>query len=298
MLNVIFHPQYLGYSFGPGHPFWPQRAVQFLELLKGETWRFCILTPGKASDEDILLVHSREYLARVRRLNEEGGMLSLDTPVNPAVLEASYYSVAGSILALEKASEGERAMNLLGGLHHAETDDSSGFCIFNDHAIAIRKLQKERGIKRAAVLDIDVHAGNGTQEIFYTDPDVLTISIHQNPATFYPGTGFPWQTGVGRGKGYNLNLPLDPGTGEYEFLATLDIALKRLQEFPYEVLVLVFGVDTFKEDPLASIELEVSSYQKIGEKLKNLPNLAIMCAGGYSSRVPELWLSFLKGFMG
>lgn len=297
MLNIAYHSKYLSYHFGPGHPFWPERAAKFIELLKEENFLYRILTPEKAEDEDIILVHTPEYLARVRRLAEEGGRLSIDTPVTPEALEASFYSVSGSILALEKAAEGERAMNLLGGLHHAETNDSSGFCIFNDHAIAIRKLQKERGIRRAAVLDIDVHAGNGTQEIFYTDPNVLTISIHQNPATFYPGTGFPWQTGAGRGKGYNLNLPLDPGTGEYEYLATLEVALKRLKEFPYEVLVLVLGVDTFKEDPLAAIELEVESYAKIGEKLKNLPNLAIMCAGGYSPRVPELWLSFLKGFL-
>lgn len=296
-INVIFSESYLNYDFGPGHPFWPQRVVVFLEKIKKYKIPHEILVPEKAKDDDILLVHAQEYLQQVKQLAQEGGALSLDTPVNPGVLQAAYFSVGGSILALQQALKGERVMNLLGGLHHAGISSSSGFCIFNDHAIAIRKLQKEGEIKRAMIYDLDVHAGQGTQEIFYSDPKVFTISIHQDPTTLYPGTGFANEAGQGLGKGYNLNLPLFPGTGEKEYLEALDSVLPLTKKFPHDVIVLILGVDTYKEDPLANIQLEVDSYQKIGERFKRFPKLAVTCAGGYSKKTPDLWLSFLKGYL-
>lgn len=296
-LLVVYSDQYLRYDFGPGHPFWPERAKEFLRKLKKEKAPHEILTPERATDEDILLVHTKEYLARVKSLAREGGALSPDTPVNPQVLEASYWSVGGSILALRKALQGKRTMNLLGGLHHAGISDSSGFCIFNDHAVAIKKLQKEGKVRKALVFDIDVHAGQGTQEIFYRDPSVFTISFHQDPITLYPGTGFPEQKGSREGEGYNLNVTFPPGTGEEEYLEKLDSALPRARDFKPDVAVLVLGVDTFLEDPLAGLRLGEDTYRKIGERFKGFAKLAVMCAGGYSKKVPSLWLSFLRGFL-
>lgn len=296
-IKIVFHQKYLKYDFGPGHPFWAGRVVPFLEKLKKYKIPHDIVVPKKAVDEDILLVHTKDYLNQVKRLARERGALSIDTPVNPNVLEASYYSVGGSILALGRALKGERAMNLLGGLHHAGIDDSSGFCIFNDHAIAIKRLQKEKKIKKAMIYDIDVHAGQGTQEIFYQDPKVFTISLHQDPATLYPGTGFASQKGEGAGEGYNLNVPLSPGTTEKEYLQALDSVLPLAKKFTHDVTVLVLGVDTFEEDPLASIKLKEETYQKIGQRFKKFAKLAVMCAGGYSRKTPDLWLSFLKGYL-
>lgn len=296
-IKIIFHEAYLKYDFGPGHPFWVERAVPFLEKLKKYQIPHEILVPKRATDEDLLLVHSQNYLDRVKKLAKEGGALSLDTPVNPDVLEASYYSVGGSILALEEALKGEKTMNLLGGLHHAGTSNASGFCIFNDHSIAIRKLQQEKKIKKAMIFDLDVHAGQGTQEIFYADPKVFTISIHQDPTTLYPGTGFSHQKGIEAGEGYNLNIPLPPGTTEKEYLEALDSVLPIAKKFPHDIMVLVLGVDTFKDDPLANFQLEDETYQKIGERFQKFPKLAVMCAGGYSRKTPDLWLSFLKGYL-
>ena len=156
------------------------------------------------------------------------------------------------------------------------------------------KQSKKLGIKTAAVLDLDVHAGNGTQEIFYSDPSVLTISIHQDPTFFYPGTGFAEQTGEGRGKGFNLNYPIPPGTGEKEYLETLDKALPKIKKFKPDILVVVFGADTYKDDPLASIELEIETYGKIAKRLRPFPKKAVLFAGGYSKKVPEIWYEFLK----
>lgn len=296
-IEIIFHEKYLKYDFGPGHPFWPERALLFLEKLKKYAIPHEILVPKKTKDEDLLLVHTQEYLDRIKQLAQESGALSLDTPVNPGVLEAAYYSVGGSILALEEALKNERAMNLLGGLHHAGPSTGSGFCLFNDHSIAIRKLQGKGKVKRAMIYDLDVHAGQGTQEIFYRDPKVFTISIHQDPRTLYPGTGFAHQKGEGAGEGYNLNVPLPPGTGEKEYLIALDKALPLAKKFYHDVTILVLGVDTYKEDPLASIRLEEDTYRKIGERFKHFDRLSVVCAGGYSQKTPDLWLSFLKGFL-
>lgn len=297
MLHIIYHPDYLKYSFGAGHPFWPQRAQEFLGVIRAEGMRYELREPQPASDADITLAHTPEYLTRVKHLARTGGALSIDTPLNEAILRAAYVSVGGTILASRLALEGKRVMNLLGGLHHASVADSSGFCVFNDQAIAIRKLQSEQKIRKAFVFDIDVHAGQGTQEIFYADPTVFTLSIHQDPHTLYPGTGFPEQLGTGKGKGYNRNIILKPGTGEDGFLRAVREGLNMLREFKPELILLVFGADTYKEDPLANLKLELTSYEKLGKLLRPLDRLGILCAGGYSRKVPQIWLSFLKGFL-
>lgn len=293
-MKVIYSPKYLKYYFGPGHPFWPERAKKFLELLEKEKFDFELVEAPKGKDKDILLVHTKEYLKRVKGLVKvNGGFLSPDTPVNKDNLEAAYYYVGGTIEACGLALKKQLVINLLGGLHHAETNNSSGFCIFNDHAVAIRKMQKEKQISTAAVLDLDVHAGNGTQEIFYSDPSVLTISIHQDPTFFYPGTGFSWQRGEGKGEGYNFNYPLSPGTGEKEYLEILDGILPRIEKFNPDILIVVLGFDTYRNDPLASFNLEKETYGKMARRLSRFSEKAVLFAGGYTRQVPNLWYEFL-----
>ncbi len=226
---------------------------------------------------------------------EGQGFLSLDTPVNKENVEAAYYYVGGTIKTCDLALQGKSVINTLGGLHHAESNNSSGFCIFNDHAIAIRKLQKERKIKKAAILDLDVHAGNGTQEIFYADPSVLEVSIHQDPTNFYPGTGFAWQKGEEKGKGFNINIPLPPGTKESAYLSAINKALPKIINFSPDILIVILGADTYHDDPLAQFELDRSTYKKIAEKLTEFNKKAILFAGGYSRMVPEIWLEFVRG---
>jgi len=297
-MKIIYSSEYLDYGFGPDHPWWPERSREFLKTLKKSGLKYEILEPKRAKDEDIALVHSKDYIQRVKKLAKNLGFLSVDTPVTPKNLEAAYWYVGGTILSCNLALKGEIAFNTLGGLHHAGISDSSGFCIFCDHAIAIRKLQKEGKIKKAFVLDLDVHAGNGTQEIFYSDPSVFTLSLHQDPTFFYPQTGFSDQIGGGKGLGYNQNIPLFPGTGETEYLNVLEkIVLPKIKEFKAGLLMVVFGADTFKDDPLASFQLDVATYSKIGRKLKPLAKagIAVLCAGGYSKSVPQIWLEFLKG---
>lgn len=285
------------YDFGERHPFWAGRGAEFLKLIKDLKVEYEIVEPPKASDEEILLAHTPEYLNRVKKLTEESGLLTLDTPVNTSILEAAYYSVGGSILACELALSGQKVVNLLGGLHHAETAHGGGFCIFSDHAIAIRKLQKEGCIKKAMIYDLDVHAGNGTQQIFYSDPTVFNISLHQDPRTLYPGTGLTDQIGEGEGEGYNLNIPLPPGTRGEEYLKALDRVLPLYDEFAPDLLILILGVDTYRGDPLANFELEEDDYFKIGQRFSKFGKLAVLCAGGYSEETPKLWLKFLEGLL-
>ena len=304
-MKIVYSPKYLKYHFDPGHPFWPERAKEFISLLEVRGLNYQLVEAPKAKDSDILLVHTEKYLQRVKKLAKEKGYLSVDTQINPDNLEAAYYSVGGTIKAFKIALRDGLAVNTLGGLHHAETNNSSGFCIFNDHAIAIRKMQKTKGIKTAAVLDIDVHAGNGTQEIFYSDPTVLTISIHQDPAFFYPGTGFTGQIGEGKGKGFNINYPLPSGTTEKEYLPVLDEALERIKEFRPDILIIVFGADTYKGDPLAGFNLEMETYGEIALRLASFAQakperipMAVLFAGGYSRQVPEIWHEFISGLRG
>ena len=152
-------------------------------------------------------------------------------------------------------------------------------------------------LKKVMVYDLDVHAGQGTQEIFYADPKVFTISLHQDPRTLYPGTGFSNEIGEGAGRGSNLNIPLPPGTGEKQYLSELDKALVLTKNFPHDLIVLVLGVDTYSQDPLAAINLKTESYFKIGNRFKSFKRVAVLFAGGYTVDTPNLWLSFLKGYL-
>lgn len=296
-LHVVYHPQYLNYHFGPAHPFWPQRAKEFLLLLKNSGLDYQLVEPSPAQEEDILLAHSEKFLEQLKDKARKEFPLAPDTPFNQKLLKAAYYYVGGTIKALQLALQEKPVINLLGGLHHAGISQTSGFCVFNDHAIAIKKLQKQQKIKTAFVLDIDAHAGQGTQEIFYSDPSVFTLSIHQDPHTLYPGTSFAHQKGEGRGEGYNLNLPLPAGSGAKEFFPALQTGLEKLASFKADLNVVVFGVDTFKDDPLTNLNLTAPDYQKIGKKLRSLRPAAVLCAGGYSRRTPKLWLNFLHGWL-
>lgn len=296
-MNIVWSDNYLKYSFGSGHPSGVDRALPFLEKVRNSAY-FKIVEPPKASDDDILLAHTKDYLERVKELALEEGQLSIDTPLSPEILDGAYWYVGGTIFAFEQALSGEKVLNTLGGLHHAGKSDASGFCVFNDHAIAIKKFQNLNRIKKAAVFDVDVHAGNGTQEIFYDDPSVLKISLHQDPMTLYPGTGFAEQKGEGRGLGFNLNFPLPPSTKGKEYLKVVDSVLPKVFEFEPDITVLILGVDTYKSDPLAGFLLDKRDYQEIGKRFSPLEKLVILCAGGYSKEVPDLWWSFLEGYLG
>jgi len=298
-LDIVYSEKYLRYDLGEGNPISRDKTVVFLEKLKEEGLvNYEIIEPEKASEEDLLLVHTPKYLEELKRLASNGLEADPDTPVNQRMLEGGLYIVGGTILCLDLALKGRRAINLIGGMHHAGSYKASGFCIYNDHAVAIRRLQKDGKIKKATVYDLDVHAGQGTQEIFYSDPTVMTVSMHQDPFTIYPGTGFESQRGEGKGLGTNLNVVLPPGTREAEYLNALDSVIDKTRNFGADITVLVLGVDTYKNDLLGGLSLEEDSYRKIGERFRNFEKLAVLFGGGYSWKIPDLWMMFLRGYLG
>jgi acetoin utilization deacetylase AcuC-like enzyme len=166
-----------------------------------------------------------------------------------------------------------------------------GFCLFSNIAIAARYIQQTYSIERIAIVDFDVHHGNGTQAAFEPDPSVLFISLHQHPRTCYPGSGYDWEIGTGRGRGFTLNLPFAPGAGDDEYLATFaNVVIPRLDEFNPQVILVSAGFDAHADDPLAQIELSESCYQTMTEQLVAVANrhcdgrVISTLEGGYNLR--------------
>jgi acetoin utilization deacetylase AcuC-like enzyme len=169
-----------------------------------------LIKPQPASNEDLLRVHDESYVDLIFRLAEENKPYDIETPVSQEILEAAMLIVGGAIGCGKAVYEGKskRAVSLGGGYHHAGRNYGGGFCIFNDVAVLVEYLRAEHGVKRFLILDYDVHFGNGTSDIYYRDPTVLYISLHQDPRTIYPGTGFVEQIGEDGGEGYNVNVLL------------------------------------------------------------------------------------------
>lgn len=298
-LQIIYSDNYLKYDLGADNPISRDKTMLFFEKLKSEgKISYEVIEPDSADEDDLLLVHTPQYIEELKRLAANDLEADSDTPVNQGMLEGGLYIVGGTILCLNLALQEKKVVNLIGGMHHAGSYKASGFCIYNDHAIAIRKLQREGKIGKATVYDLDVHAGQGTQEIFYSDPSVMTVSIHQDPFTIFPGIGFESQTGEGKGLSTNVNVTLPPGTKEAEYLKALDSVLEHTREFGSDISVLVLGVDTYKGDLLGGLSLEEESFRKIGEKFSGYEKLAVLFGGGYSGKIPDLWTMFLKGYLG
>jgi acetoin utilization protein AcuC len=303
----LYHKDYLGYNFGPVHPLKPQRYKDTFELLQklgvfNEMVKH--YKPHHASEEDLKLVHSEEYIQRVKRQCERGtGYLDYgDTPARKGVYEASCAKVGGSILGADLIMRGEvnHAFNVGGGLHHARRDSAAGFCVFNDVAIAARHLQKRHGLKRIAIVDVDGHHGDGTQQIFYKEP-ILTISLHRYGGgllgRFYPGTGSVDEIGEGEGKGYSVNVPLPMGTFDEAYLEAFnEIVPPLIESYRPEILLNQFGVDTHYQDPLVGLSLTTKSYVEVSSTLHHLAHevsggrYLIFGGGGYEpSNVSRCW---------
>jgi len=269
-MKAVFSPACLGYSF-PGHPESPERVRRIRDALKAAGYGF--VAAGPASEKDVLLAHAREHLGRVR----SGSYSDPDTP--PLGIR---FPLAAAGVAIKAAQVLGFALTRPPG-HHAGRDFLGGFCYFNNIAIAVRKLGR-----RTAILDLDVHHGNGTQDIFLGDDKVLYVSLHQVP--HYPGTGL-------RSEGNCLNFPLPPGTAESAYLKALGKALGSVAHFKPEVLAVSMGFDTYAGDPLGGMRITAGGYGTIGAMVGGLglPTFAVL-EGGYSEKTGELCLGFLEGF--
>jgi acetoin utilization protein AcuC len=283
---VVWTPEFLTYDLGDDHPLDPVRLDLTMRLARdlGVLEGVEPLVPTQAPDEEVQRVHVPSYLTAVKSAPEVPfgighGLGTEDNPIFFGMHEASALVCGGSLLGAREIAEGrvDRAVNIAGGLHHAMADRAAGFCVYNDCAVAISWLL-DHGFDRVAYIDVDVHHGDGVQAAFYTDPRVLTISLHQHPMTLWPGTGWSREYGEGEGAGYAVNVPLPPGTADAGWLRAFDaIVPSLLTAFRPQILVTQCGVDTHFEDPLANLSLSVDGHRTIYQKLREL---ADRTAGG------------------
>ncbi len=299
---LVFHEVYRGRGFSPVKASWPRYGVGYdlmasLGLL-GDDVR--VVRPEPATDDELLLAHIPEYVARVRAADAEGvGFLDgPDTPAWQGMYRRATTAVGGTLLAARWTMAGDivHAFNPAGGLHHAQLDRASGFCIFNDIVVAVRVLQRDFGLTRIAVVDIDGHHGDGTQALLY-DESILTISLHQYDGRFYPGTGRVEEIGRGAGTGYSVNVPLPRRVGDATYLAAFDAVVPPLlRAYQPEFIIVQYGTDAHVGDPLVGLSLTTRAYAGLAHRLHVLAHelsrgrLLFLGGGGYNpASVARCW---------
>jgi acetoin utilization protein AcuC len=307
--GLVLAPEARSYDHGPAHPLRPERVLLTWELIEAygldRSPTVETLAAEPASEEALLLVHTRDYLDATRSAGhgDDGswgrfGYGPGDNPIFANMHEAAAIVTGATIAAAEAVVSGTvvHAFNAAGGLHHAMPDRASGFCVYDDPAVAIA-LMLRRGVERIAYVDVDVHHGDGPQAIFYDDPRVLTVSIHEYAPHlgFFPGSGAADETGV---DGSAVNVPLPPGTGDEDWLEAFRAVVPSVvADFAPDVLVTQLGCDTHASDPLAHLRLTTATYRHVAAMLHELAHSSAQGrwvatgGGGYqwARVVPRAW---------
>ncbi|MDQ6792351.1 MAG: acetoin utilization protein AcuC [Candidatus Dormibacteraeota bacterium] len=312
-VRLVWGEAFMAYRLSEEHPLQPIRVKLAVELIRelGLVEFAELVPPRTATDQELALCHSPRYVELVAALSDparrsvvswedraEAGFASADNPVADGMHEACATIVGGSLMAAEAVHTGAalHSFNPAGGLHHAMRDRASGFCVYNDIAIAVAWLRTQG--HRVACVDVDVHHGDGTQALFYSDPEVLTISLHESGRYLFPGTGFPDEVGAGAARGTSANLPLQPYSWDEPLLAAFEAVVPPLlREFRPTILVTQDGCDTHFLDPLAHIQGSTAIWPHIGRRFHELAHE--LCegrwvatgGGGYAIRevVPRAW---------
>lgn len=290
--GYVFDPLYLEHA-RQGHPESPDRLQTVMSHLgeAGLLTRLLRVEPRDATIEDLELVHSRRLIEEVRVTAHGGGIwLDADTYVSRRSFEAALRATGGALAGLDAVLEGRVGSTfclLRPPGHHATPDRAMGFCLFNNVAVAAAYALERRGLERVAIVDFDVHHGNGTQDAFYDDPRVLYFSTHQSP--FYPGTGDWNETGSGSGEGTTVNVPLPDGCGPAEYLRVFrEVCEPVVRRFRPDILLVSAGFDAHFADPLAHMRLDCEAYYEIGGLLKGLADeicrgrIVYALEGGYN----------------
>ena len=313
-LHVVWDPSFLAYDFGPSHPLAPVRVdltIRLADELGLLQLPHVTVADAPVADDALLgLVHEPEYVAAVRQVSADPlrkdlahGLGTEDNPVFAGMHEASARVLAGSVQCAEAvwAGRAQHAVNICGGLHHAMPAAASGFCVYNDAAAAIAELLRA-GATRVAYVDVDVHHGDGVERIFWDDPRVLTISLHETGSYLFPGTGFPQDVGGARAEGSAVNVALAPGTGDAGWLRAFDAVVPPLlAQFRPQVLVSQQGCDTHFLDPLAHLTLSIDAQRTSYARLHELAHRhadgrwIALGGGGYEvvDVVPRAWTHLL-----
>ena len=272
---IVWHPDLLQYRFSDRHPMAPlrldltHRLVEAFGLLRAEHVR--VIEPPVATDQQLAGVHEPAYVAAVRAAAERGvadeprGLGTEDCPIFPDLHESAARLAGGTLAAARAVWSGQvrRAVNFAGGMHHAAAAKASGFCIYNDCALGIRHLL-DAGAERVVYLDVDAHHGDGTQSIFYDDPRVLTISVHETGFSLFPGTGFANEVGGPEALGTAVNVAVPARTGDAGFLRAVNAVVPQLlRAFRPQVIVSQHGCDAHADDPLADLRLSVDGQRRL-----------------------------------
>jgi acetoin utilization protein AcuC len=271
------------YNFGPGHPMAPERMDLTARLAESLGLfgldHVSVEAPEVADDAALESVHSPEFVAAVKRVSENPsqpdearGLGTEDDPAFAGMQEAAARLAGASLLSASRILDGSalRAINFGGGMHHAARERASGFCIYNDAALAVQKLL-DGGIRRVAYIDVDAHHGDGTESIFWDDPRVLTISLHESGLTLFPGTGFANEIGGPQAEGTAVNVALPSGTGDAGWLRAFHAVVPQLvAAFQPEVIVSQHGCDSHRADPLTHLNLSVDGQREAASAVGNL----------------------------
>ncbi len=308
----IYGDELLSYDFGRGHPLRPERPLLCKQILlsRGILPEGEVVAPRKADASEAALFHTQEYLSRIREASESGeGLLDAgDTPAFKGCFEASLAIVGATLRAIELVESGEfdHAVNFAGGLHHARRDAASGFCIMNDCSIGIARLKAR--YKRIAYVDIDAHHGDGVVYGFYSDPGLLTVDVHQDGRTLFPGTGDVYETGGGEGRGRKLNIPLPPGSGDDVLIHVAErIIVPALEMYAPEFVLMQCGADGLEGDPLTRLRYSAEGCTSVVRLVHEASHrigakMVLLGGGGYNAqRAAECWASefaAIKGLVG
>jgi acetoin utilization deacetylase AcuC-like enzyme len=275
-LGIVFDPVFLLHNPGPTHPEAPARLRAVEEGIKALDQPLVAIPARPASREEICLVHTPEYVDSILNRQIDGiVLLDGDTGISTHTPEAAKKAVGGVIEAVDSVMKGQLkkvfcAVRPPG--HHAEPDHAMGFCIFNNIAIGAAHALSKWNLTRIAIVDWDLHHGNGTQDIFYTTDEVLYISLHQFP--FYPGTGRETEQGEGQGLGYNINIPLVPGSSDEDFrTAFQEIVIPALSNYKPELLLISAGFDAHRDDPLGDLYLTTEFFGEMTGLLCEIADL-------------------------
>jgi acetoin utilization protein AcuC len=289
----VYSDEFARFDYGSGHPLKPFRLkltydlITACHLLASPDPR--VVEPPLARTEDLLTYHTKDYIEILRAADsgeyvagaEAYGLGPGDNPVFPGVFNWSRLIAGASLKAADLVDSNEAAIafNIAGGLHHAHASQASGFCYINDPVLVIKFLVN-RG-RKVAYIDVDAHHADGVQEAFYGTDKVLTISLHETGQALFPGSGFEHEIGDGVGKGYSVNIPLPPETGDELFVhAFTEIIPQLVASFKPDIVVSQLGVDTFWSDPLAHLNITTNGFCRVVRMIKSMASKWVALGGG------------------